>query len=92
MHHRPRDRESLHHSAREPEDELVRAIDELKALEKSLGARHPLRRRDTEVGAVEQENLPRRERKVEVRALGHDADAFLDRYPALPDLVLADPC
>ena len=91
MHHRARDRQALHHPAGEAEDELVGAVRELKTLEKALRAARALRGRDPEVRAVEEEDLARGQREVEVRPLRHDADPPLDGDSADPDLLLADP-
>src|SRR6185369_12753763 len=78
VHHRARDREALHHAAREPENALVRAIGELELLEQSVRATLTLARGKAEVRAMKREDLARRQREIEVRTLRHHADETLD--------------
>src|SRR5262249_56532945 len=75
----------------EARTKLVGAVDELDPLEKRRRSRMPLRRRHAEVGAVESEDLSSREWKIEIGALGNDADQALGRYTVRPHLVGSDP-
>ena len=63
---------------------------ELESLEQLLRARNSRGRGHPEIGAVEREDLARREREVEIRPLRHDADQALDGDAILPDVVVAD--
>jgi hypothetical protein len=60
--------------------------------EQLRGARRTRLRIDTEVRAVEQQDLARGEREIEIRTLAHDADQPLHFHLLRPHVVVADPC
>jgi hypothetical protein len=70
VHHRPGDREPLHHPAGESAGELVGPIRELEACEETLRALVALGRGHPEVGAVKSQDLAGSQRKVEILPLG----------------------
>src|SRR5262249_10463940 len=81
----------LHHPAGKTAHELIGAVDELELLEKLRGPGLPLRRRNAEVGAMENEDLPSGQGKIEIGALRNDADEALGRHTVRPDFVRTHP-
>jgi hypothetical protein len=92
VHHGARDRNALHHAAGKAADELVGAIRQLEAIEQDAGALGAFVRTEAEIGSVEEENLARGEREIQVRALRHDSDLTLGSRLVAPDVISADPC
>jgi len=64
----------LHHPAGESERLLICAVGELELFEERVGPFPPFLRGEPEVSAVKGEDLPRREREVEIGTLRHDTD------------------
>src|SRR5579859_2438098 len=91
VHHGARNRDALHHAAGESANELVGAVGQLEAVKQGIGALGAFARTQTEVCPVEDQNLARGQREIEVRALGNNADLALGGGLILPDIVSADP-
>ena len=69
---------------------MVGAIGELEALEKGFRTLGAFVRGKAEIGAVEGENLAGSEGKIQIWALGDNANQALDGDLLLPDVVFAD--
>src|SRR5215213_5667416 len=91
VHHRARDRESLHHAARKSAHHLVRAIAEFKTIEQLIGASGSRARVETEVSAVIEQDFACGEREVEIWTLCNDADESFDFHLLRPHVVVANP-
>ena len=63
---------------------------ELEAVEECFGALGTLLRSEAEIGAVESKDFARGQRKIQIGALGYDADQALDGDLLFPDVVFAD--
>jgi hypothetical protein len=70
---------------------LLAAVAQLEPVQKTLGASCPCLRVKAEISPVKQQNLTRRQGKIEVRALRNHANQafYLDLF--FPDIVLANP-
>jgi hypothetical protein len=71
---------------------LIGAVAEFETIEKCVGSLGALAGVDSEVGAVEEENLASREGEIEIRTLLHDSYQALDDDLFGPDVVRANPC
>src|SRR5713101_669502 len=90
VHHGAGNGEALHHAAGESANHLIGAIGELEAVEERFSALGTLVRSKAEVGAMESQNFARGQRKVQIWALGDDADQALDGDLLFPDVMFAD--
>src|SRR6185369_16639417 len=91
VHHGASDGKPLHHAAREPAHELIAALGKLELFQQRVGELIALPGAESKVSTVEDEDLTRREREVEIGALRDDADQALDLGLLLPDIEVADP-
>jgi hypothetical protein len=71
---------------------LIGTIGEFEAVEECFGALGALLRGKAEVGAMEDQNLARRQGKIQIGALGYYADQALDGNLRFPDVVFAYKC
>ena len=69
----------------------LRALGQLELFQQRVGAFVSQLGADAEVGGMKNQNLARRQRKIQVRALRHHADQQLDPRLFFPHIVLADP-
>ena len=90
VHHGASDGETLHHAAGESANHLVGAIGELEAVEKSFRTLGAFVRGNAEIGAMEGQNLAGSKRKIQIGALGDNANQALDGDLLLPHVVFAD--
>src|SRR5882724_466099 len=90
MHHGARDGKALHHAAGKAADHLVGAIGEFETLQEGCRALGAFLRGEAEIRAVKSEDFASGEGKIQIGALGHDADEALDGDLRLPDVVFAD--
>ena len=90
MHHGARDGEPLHQAAGEFAHHLAGAVGELEFLQLLIGAAGALAGALAEVGAVKQQHLAGRQRKIQIGPLRHHANHALGLHLLLPDVELAD--
>ena len=91
VHHGARYRKPLHHAAGKSAHHLISTIRELEFFEQRCSPFIPLFCAESEVRAVEGENLAGCQREIQIRALRDNSDQTFNRRLLFPDLMLADP-
>jgi len=83
---------TLHHAAGKSAHHLIGAVTKFEAVEQRVGTLGALVRIDSEISAVEEQNLARGEGEIKIGTLRHDSNQPFDGNLFFPDIEVANPC